>query len=316
MAARSRAPRGARRERGARALRDRPRRRAARASPEGHTTGGRAATRALRVGSELQRRSARSARLDPLEARRLLPRPAGGFQRASRRTLRLSDRAPRARAEPGARRRALRVRSRPRSRIRRPARRGARVVPGHDVRLLGDPRAGLPDPPREHLVRLPSGQALPQLLALSPLERALLAVIASRSGCAELAYARRPESLAGGYWAEISAFSLAAAPRGFAGELILRRMPSSPRTRIEIAVHTAAYELGFPTPRVRAFGGADEALGRSFVIMDRAGRTTLDQVQGARERVGRIRVLPRLLAQAHGRLHALSEEPLVERLAN
>jgi len=86
---------------------------------------------------------------------------------------------------------------------------------------------------------------------LSPLERALLAVIASRSGCAGLAFARRPESLAGGYWAEISAFSLAAPPRGFAGELILRRMPSSPRTRIEIAVHTAASELGpdqwFPT---------------------------------------------------------------------
>ncbi|HKC51428.1 MAG TPA: phosphotransferase [Myxococcota bacterium] len=150
---------------------------------------------------------------------------------------------------------------------------------------------------------------------MSPLERALLAIIASRSGCAELAYARRPESLAGGYWAEISAFSLAAAPRGFAGELILRRMPSSPRTRIEIAVHTAAYELGFPTPRVRAFGGADEALGRSFVIMDRAGGTTLDQVQGARERVGRIRVLPRLLAEAQVRLHALPVEPLVERLA-
>jgi len=150
---------------------------------------------------------------------------------------------------------------------------------------------------------------------LSPLERALLAVIASRSGCAELAFARRPESLRGGYWAEISAFSLAAPPRGFAGELILRQMPSSPRTRIEIAVHTAASELGFPTPRVRAFGGADEALGRSFVIMDRADGTTLDQVRRARERVGRIRVLPRLLAEAQVRLHALPVEPLVERLA-
>ncbi len=147
------------------------------------------------------------------------------------------------------------------------------------------------------------------------LERALLAVIATRAGRSELEFERRPESLGGGYWAEISAFSLAAAPRGFAGELILRRMPSSPRTRIEMAVHTAAAELGFPTPRVRAFGGANEALARAFLIMDRADGTTLAQVSRASERLRRVRVLPRLLAEAQVRLHALPLEPLVERLA-
>jgi aminoglycoside phosphotransferase (APT) family kinase protein len=147
------------------------------------------------------------------------------------------------------------------------------------------------------------------------LERALLAVIGARVDGAELEFARRPESLGGGYWAEISAFSLAAAPRGFAGELILRRMPPSPRTRIEIAVHSAVAELGYPTPRVRAFGGADEPLGRAFLIMDRADGTTLDQVSRAPERLRRIRVLPRLLAEAQVRLHALPVEPLAERLA-
>jgi aminoglycoside phosphotransferase (APT) family kinase protein len=150
---------------------------------------------------------------------------------------------------------------------------------------------------------------------MADLERALLAVIAARTGRADLEFARRPESLSGGYWAEISAFSLKAAPRGFGGELILRRMPSSPRARIEIAVHAAAAELGFPTPRVRASGGADEALGRSFLIMDRADGTTFDQVTRLPERARRARVLPRLLAEAQGRLHALPVEPLVERLA-
>jgi aminoglycoside phosphotransferase (APT) family kinase protein len=150
---------------------------------------------------------------------------------------------------------------------------------------------------------------------MADLERALLAVIAARTGRAELAFARRPESLGGGYWAEISAFSLAAPPRGFGGELILRRMPASPRTRIETAVHAAAAELGFPTPRVRAAGGDDEALGRAFLIMDRATGTTFAEVSPVGARLRRVRVLPRLLAEAQVRLHALPLEPLLERLA-
>jgi aminoglycoside phosphotransferase (APT) family kinase protein len=143
----------------------------------------------------------------------------------------------------------------------------------------------------------------------------LLALIGARSGRADLVFARRPESLRGGYWAEIFAFSLARAPRGFAGELILRIMPSHPRTAVEIAVHTAVSELGFPTPRVRTWGSADESLGRSFLIMDRAPGATLDQVDRALARVRRMRALPRLMARAQARLHALPIEPLVERLS-
>lgn len=150
---------------------------------------------------------------------------------------------------------------------------------------------------------------------MTELERGLLAVIAARSGCGGLEFARRPESLAGGYWARISAFSLANPPRGFAGELILRCMPSSPRTRVEIAVHAAAAELGFPTPRVRASGSADEALGRTFLIMDRARGATFAELRGSRERLRRARALPRLLADAQARLHSLPLEPVLERLA-
>ncbi len=149
---------------------------------------------------------------------------------------------------------------------------------------------------------------------MTDLERGLLAVISARCGRAELEFARRPESLTGGYWARISAFSLADPPRGFAGELVLRRLPSSPRTRIELAVHTAVAELGFPTPRVRASGGADESLGCSFLIMDRASGATFSEAQPGLSRLRRAQAMPRLLADAQLRLHSLPVEPLVERL--
>lgn len=149
---------------------------------------------------------------------------------------------------------------------------------------------------------------------MTELERGLLAVIAARSGRSGLAFARRPESLTGGYWARISAFSLIEPPRGFAGELILRCLPSSPRTRIEIAVQTAVAELGFPTPRVRASGGADEALGCAFLIMDRAEGATFSEELPGVSRLRRMHEVPRRLADAQLQLHSLPVEPLVERL--
>jgi aminoglycoside phosphotransferase (APT) family kinase protein len=128
-------------------------------------------------------------------------------------------------------------------------------------------------------------------------------------------FERRPESLAGGYFAEIAAFSLRAPPRGFEGELILRQLPGSPRNRLEIAVHEAVAELGFATPRVRASGGPEDGLGRAFVVMDRAPGRTFDQVKEPRERLRRVRAIPGLLAEAQARLHSLPAESLVERLA-
>ncbi|HXZ83891.1 MAG TPA: hypothetical protein VEI82_00240 [Myxococcota bacterium] len=107
---------------------------------------------------------------------------------------------------------------------------------------------------------------------MGDLESGLLEVISARCGRRDLEYAKRPTPLGGGYWAEIFAFELRDPPRGFGGELILRRMPDPERARRETAVQTALAELGFPTPRVRATGGAGEALNRAFSIMDRAAR--------------------------------------------
>jgi len=145
-------------------------------------------------------------------------------------------------------------------------------------------------------------------------ESGLLDVISARSGRGDLAFAQRPVALGGGFWAELFAFELRDPPRGFRGELVLRRMPDAERARRETAVQTAVAELGFPTPRVRACGGLGEPLARAFSIMDRVAGTTLHETRGAGARVRRIAALGGLLGEVQSRLHALSAASVVARL--
>jgi aminoglycoside phosphotransferase (APT) family kinase protein len=146
------------------------------------------------------------------------------------------------------------------------------------------------------------------------LESALLDVIAARSGRSDLKYAERPRPIGGGYWAEIFGFALADAPRGFRGDLILRLMPDAEIARRETALQTAVAELGFPTPRVRAAGGA-ESFGRAFAVMDRARGTTFDELPTLAAKLARALRFPRLLADAQSRLHALPAASVAARLA-
>jgi aminoglycoside phosphotransferase (APT) family kinase protein len=148
---------------------------------------------------------------------------------------------------------------------------------------------------------------------VSELDRALLAVIGERTGRRDLEFAQRPRPVTGGYSAEVLFFSLAAPPRGFGGELVLRRMDVSPRARVEIAVQRAVSELGFPAPRVRA-AGLGELLGRPYMVMDRVTGTTFGEMRGVRTRLRSMRTTPQLLADAQARLHSLPVEPFTARL--
>jgi len=143
----------------------------------------------------------------------------------------------------------------------------------------------------------------------------LLAVLERRSG-RPLAFAKSPRPLTGGFWAQISSFSLADPPSDFAGELVLRCVPDPRRGRIEAAVQGTLAELGFPTPRLRAAGGPEEGLEHAFLIMDRAPGRGLERSRSRREALRRAATYPTLCAEVLLRLHALPVEPVIARLAD
>jgi hypothetical protein len=137
----------------------------------------------------------------------------------------------------------------------------------------------------------------------------LLRVLRMVTGRPALAYARAPEALSGGFWAELLAFSLTDPPEGWPRELVARVMPDPGLARKETIVQASVAAAGYPTPAVRAFGGPGCGLGRAFMVMDRApGAPMLSGLSGAGAIAGALRVLgqlPEVLAFSMARLHAL-----------
>jgi aminoglycoside phosphotransferase (APT) family kinase protein len=109
----------------------------------------------------------------------------------------------------------------------------------------------------------------------------LIGVLRSTTGMPDLDYARQPEPMHGGFWAEIFSFSLANPPAGWPAELVVRLMPDPETARKETIIQRAAAAAGFPTPFVRASGGPEAGLGQAFMVMDRAaGRPALSGLDG------------------------------------
>ena len=88
-------------------------------------------------------------------------------------------------------------------------------------------------------------------------------MLRTATASADLGYADLPQPLTGGFWAELFAFSLAAPPPGWPGELVIRLMPDPALARKETIVQAAVAAAGYPTPVVRASGGPDSGLGRA-----------------------------------------------------
>ena len=80
----------------------------------------------------------------------------------------------------------------------------------------------------------------------------LIGVLRSTTGTPGLEYARGPEPLRGGFWAELLSFSLANPPDGWPAELVARLMPDPDTARKETIVQRAVAAAGFPTPIVEA----------------------------------------------------------------
>jgi aminoglycoside phosphotransferase (APT) family kinase protein len=146
----------------------------------------------------------------------------------------------------------------------------------------------------------------------------LLRVLRTVTGMPALAYARAPEALSGGFWAELLAFSLTDPPEGWPRELVARVMPDPGLARKETIVQSAVAAAGYPTPAVRASGGPDSGLGRAFMVMDRApGVPLMSGLSGAGAIAGALRVvgqLPEVLASSMAALHALDPQCIHEQL--
>ena len=142
----------------------------------------------------------------------------------------------------------------------------------------------------------------------------LLAVLRDSTSLPALAYAGQPESLTGGFWAELLAFSLVDPPPGWPRDLVARMMPDAAIARKETIIQSAVAAAGFPTPQVRAAGDQDSGLGRAFMVMDRAsGTALLPALSGPAVLAGAVRTarrIPEVLASAMARLHALDPAPV------
>jgi aminoglycoside phosphotransferase (APT) family kinase protein len=147
----------------------------------------------------------------------------------------------------------------------------------------------------------------------------LLDVLRRRVGAPDMSYAVPPLPVTGGFWADIVAIRLEGAPPELQGDLVVRIMPDVGIAEKETVVQTEVVAQGFPAPRVRLTGEANDGLGRPFMVMDHVkGRTPMPEVSGgpaAMAAVGRAALrLPDLLAGTAARLHALDPAPLRRRL--
>jgi aminoglycoside phosphotransferase (APT) family kinase protein len=150
----------------------------------------------------------------------------------------------------------------------------------------------------------------------------LLAHLRATLGEPGLTYAEPPVRVIGGFDTLIYSFRLKTAAEGWSGPLILRvfRRHADPlRARWESAVQTALVQMGYPAPRVALVGTTTEVVGGAFVIMERLpGKMMLEDVfKPARLFSALPRILsevPRVVAEAQVRLHALDPGPLLRAL--
>ena len=130
-------------------------------------------------------------------------------------------------------------------------------------------------------------------------------------------YSEAPAPITGGFDTLTYGLRLRATSAELCSPLILRvfradhpsvALAPAERARFESAVQNSIAHLGFPAPRVIHTCTDPEIIGAPFVIMERLpGRIMLDFF--FRPSISWPR-LPRLLAEAHARLHSLDPRPL------
>lgn len=122
-----------------------------------------------------------------------------------------------------------------------------------------------------------------------------------------------PTPLTGGFWASMYRLRLTGQPASVPSDVVFRIAPDAAMGAKELAVQRTVAEQGYPTPRVRLSGPADDGLGGTWSVMDfAAGSPPLNDLNGLaalRRAPGLLTGLPRQLATAMSALHALDPEP-------
>jgi aminoglycoside phosphotransferase (APT) family kinase protein len=125
---------------------------------------------------------------------------------------------------------------------------------------------------------------------------------------ARLAFSAYPTPVEGGYDTLVYRFQLRGAPGELAKPLILRvfRGSSPARALQESAVQEAVAGAGYPAPRVRFKCSDEGVLGSAFMIMELMPGEPMMNLP--------LDMIPRMLAEAHLRLHAIDPETITEAL--
>jgi aminoglycoside phosphotransferase (APT) family kinase protein len=135
----------------------------------------------------------------------------------------------------------------------------------------------------------------------------LLAALRRHTAIDELAWARPPRPLTGGFWAEIYDIELAHPPAHLTGRLVARIMPDPVVAARETAIQRHLSDCGLHVPAIHAADGPSDLLDRAWSIMDHAPGRPLLTGLSARSALRRAPTLlhriPDLLARSAAALH-------------
>lgn len=139
---------------------------------------------------------------------------------------------------------------------------------------------------------------------VSDVDEALLSLLRRELDAPGVEFASRPKAISGGFDTKIYGFELAGAHAQFGRPLVVRIFQDAAgprRAAFEAAVQTAIAMQGYPCPAPLLVHTETESLGGACIVMPRVpGRPMIDTLLSRH-----LFAMPRILAEAHARLHAL-----------
>jgi aminoglycoside phosphotransferase (APT) family kinase protein len=148
----------------------------------------------------------------------------------------------------------------------------------------------------------------------------LLAALRQQTGIEDLNWARIPQPLAGGFWAEMYDVELIDTTGQLTERFVARIMPDPDTAEFETAVQRYVHRCGLSVPAVRCAAGPGEHLDRAWMLMDYASGqpllSGLSATNALRQVPTLLRRLPVVLADATANLHRCPTDGLEHELTD